>query len=99
VLGNNSGTAPPPSSSYLANSSSIAGPTVPRGKNITEGGFDENAPNASFNSDIGGKNDPGRKALRDMQKSALQPVGVVGGAGQKGVTDDGQFDVLGDTDA
>jgi hypothetical protein len=34
-----------------------------------------------------------------MQKSALQPVGVVGGAGQKGVTDDGQFDVLGDTDA
>jgi hypothetical protein len=98
VHGNNSGTAPPPSSSYLANSS-IAGSNVPHGKNVTEGGFDETAPNTSFNSDIGGENDPGRKALRDMQKSALQPVGVVGGAQQKGVTDDGQFDVLGDTSA
>jgi hypothetical protein len=104
VHGNNSGTAPPPSSSYLA-TSSTAGSTAmdtvdtPHGKNITEGGFDANAPNASFNNDIGGKNDPGRKALRDMQKSALQPVGVVGGAQQEGVTDDGQFDVLGDADA
>ncbi|KAI4842892.1 hypothetical protein E4T44_07054 [Aureobasidium sp. EXF-8845] len=98
VHGNNSGTATPPTSSYLANSS-IAGFTAPHGKNITEGGFDGTAPNASFNSDIGGENDPGRKALRDMQKSALQPVGVVGGAQQKGVNDDGQFDVLGDTSA
>lgn len=34
----------------------------PKGENLTEGGFDSDAPNASFNNDIGGKNDPGRVA-------------------------------------
>jgi hypothetical protein len=97
VQGNNSGSGPAATSSYLATST---GSAPPHGKNITEGGFDANAPNASFNNDIGGKNDPGRQALKDMQKSALQAVGDVGGATkQKNVTDDGQFDVLGDTSA
>jgi hypothetical protein len=97
VQGNNSGSGPAATSSYLATST---GSAPPHGKNITEGGFDANAPNASFNNDIGGKNDPGRQALKDMQKSALQAVGDVGGATkQKNVTNDGQFDVLGDTSA
>lgn len=37
---------------------------APKGKNIQEGGFDSSAPNASFNTDIGGKNDPGRVAAQ-----------------------------------
>lgn len=36
---------------------------APKGKNLQEGGFDSSAPNASFNSDVGSKNDPGRAAL------------------------------------
>jgi hypothetical protein len=94
--GLDSGT-PAAASSYLA---STKGSTdSPHGKNITEGGFDGSVPNASFNGDIGGKNDPGRKALNDMQRNALQAGGDAGGPRQKGVTDDGQFDVLGDASA
>ena len=40
----------------------------PHGTNINEGGFDaDDAKNASFNSDIGSKDDPGRDALKQMQ--------------------------------
>jgi hypothetical protein len=45
----------------------------PKGKNITEGGFDTGAPNASFNSDIGDKNDPGRRAEANFQNRDAQP--------------------------
>ncbi|KAI4735471.1 hypothetical protein E4T50_14012 [Aureobasidium sp. EXF-12298] len=105
VLGNNSGSGPPPSSSYLAKSNTAdklgsSGDQAPHGKNISEGGFDANAPNASFNGDIGGKNDPGRKALSDVQKNAQQPAGDAGGGPkQTGVSNDGQFDVLKDASA
>lgn len=34
----------------------------PKGKNLQEGGFSSDAPNSSFNSDIGSRNDPGRAA-------------------------------------
>ncbi|RDW62837.1 hypothetical protein BP5796_11139 [Coleophoma crateriformis] len=41
----------------------------PKGKNLTEGGFTANdSKNASFNGDIGGKNDPGRVAEQNFQK-------------------------------
>ncbi|KAF2759029.1 hypothetical protein EJ05DRAFT_475260 [Pseudovirgaria hyperparasitica] len=41
----------------------------PKGRNISEGGFDSDAPNASFNTtDIGGKNDPGRRGMQDALK-------------------------------
>ncbi|RDW82180.1 hypothetical protein BP6252_03292 [Coleophoma cylindrospora] len=41
----------------------------PKGKNLTEGGFTANdRKNASFNGDIGGKNDPGRLAEKNFQK-------------------------------
>ncbi|KAI5207525.1 hypothetical protein E4T39_01912 [Aureobasidium subglaciale] len=91
-----------PQSSYLAsgpaNTSGTAG-QAPHGKNISEGGFDSNAPNASFNTDIGGKNDPGRAALNDMQRNAQQSAGDAAGPKQTQVTNDGQFDSLKDTSA
>lgn len=78
--------------------SSMGGSDKPHGKNITEGGFDPNAPNASFNNDVGGKNDPARVALGGMQEA---DVPSAGGAGprQGGLTKDGQFDTLDETSA
>lgn len=44
------------------------GSAKPKGKNLTEGGFDNSASkNASFNSDIGTKQDPGRVAESRFQ--------------------------------
>lgn len=70
----------------------------PKGKNVTEGGFDENAPNASFNAEIGGKKDPGRAALGGFQE---ENVPFAGGAGPREgqTTNDGQYDVLKDASA
>lgn len=69
----------------------------PKGQNLREGGFtSDDKKNASFNSDIGGKNDPGRAALDDM---------VRGNAGaslpsQKGGMGDNVYEELGgDTEA
>jgi len=79
---------------------STGGAAKPHGENIQEGGFDSGAPNASFNTDIGGKNDPGRAALQGLQKKDAQAGGDVGaGPRQSGVSNDGQFDRLGDADA
>ena len=67
----------------------------PKGRNITEGGFDSDAPNASFSGDIGGKNDPGRAAelkFAEMNAQAAHDAGS--GPRQKEITGDGQFDVL-----
>lgn len=77
---------------------SMGGSDKPHGKNITEGGFDSSAPNASFNQDVGGKNDPGRVALGGMQEA---DVPSAGGAGprQGGLSKDGQFDNLDETSA
>ncbi|KAM3418620.1 hypothetical protein BST61_g4597 [Cercospora zeina] len=60
----------------------------PKGQNLQEGGFDSGAPNASFTTDIGGKNDPGRLALNAAQE---KNVPSSGGAGprQGQVTNDG----------
>jgi hypothetical protein len=74
----------------------------PKGTNITEGGFDSNAPNASFNNDIGGKNDPGRVAEQQMANataktgaSASQP-----GSGDKSIQGgQGGFENLKETSA
>ncbi|KAL8708658.1 MAG: hypothetical protein Q9220_006483 [cf. Caloplaca sp. 1 TL-2023] len=66
----------------------------PKGKNIIEGGFEsDDANNASFNSEIGSKDDPGRGAEEQFQTTA---VGSAGGKGprQGEVTKDGQYDVL-----
>ncbi|KAF1350631.1 hypothetical protein BDV97DRAFT_350001 [Delphinella strobiligena] len=84
----NSGTAP----SYVNNP---ADPSGPHGRNITEGGFDSDGPNASFNNDIGGKNDPGRAALAGLQKSNAEFVTDAGQANKKKGTPGNSFDALG----
>lgn len=54
----------------------------PKGNDIQEGGFDMNAPNASFNSDVGDQNDPARLAERQYQKRNMQS-GADAGAGPR----------------
>jgi len=89
--GTNTGAAP----SYVnAGAGIVEDSQKPKGQNITEGGFSSDAPNASFNNDIGGKNDPGRLAEQKMQLHTAQSGGDAGGPRQKGVTGDGQFDAL-----
>ena len=69
----------------------------PKGKNITEGGFDSNPDNnASFTSDIGDENDPGRAAENKFQRQTMESGADAGGSGprQKELTKDGQYDVL-----
>lgn len=57
----------------------------PKGKNLTEGGFDDSN-NASFNNEIGTENDPGRYALNSFQrKEAESGPDAAGGPRQKGV--------------
>lgn len=64
----------------------------PKGKNITEGGFDEgDDKNTSFTSDIGDENDPGRKAENDMQKVTQSASGSTGPRQKPGETDDNQY--------
>ncbi|KAL8699937.1 MAG: hypothetical protein Q9201_005726 [Fulgogasparrea decipioides] len=66
----------------------------PHGKNITEGGFEsDDTKNASFNSDIGGKYDPGRAAEEQFQTKVSTSSGGKG-AQQHGITGDGQYDAL-----
>ena len=71
---------------------------APKGQNLQEGGFSSDAPNASFNTDIGAKNDPGRAALGKMEASDV-PVGGGEGLRQGQISKDGQFDALGETSA
>lgn len=67
----------------------------PKGKNITEGGFDSDAPNASFNGEIGGKKDPGRVAEAQFQKSNAQSGGdVAGGPKQSGLSGGSPYEAL-----
>jgi len=71
----------------------------PKGANITEGGFDSSAPNASFNGDVGGKNDPGRLAETAMARSAAES-GAAGGdntvTSKSGLTKEGAgYEALG----
>lgn len=63
--------------------SRASGDFKPKGKNITEGGFDESAPNASFNNEIGSKNDPARAAeLKIQQENAQSGADAAGGPRQ-----------------
>jgi len=66
----------------------------PKGNKLTEGGFESHdGKNASFNQEIGGKNDPGRLAEAKFAKdnatggSAAFPI-------QKGDTGDNTFSAL-----
>ena len=51
----------------------------PKGKNITEGGFDSDpSNNASFNNEIGTENDPGRVAEQTFQNTTQSASGGAG---------------------
>lgn len=67
----------------------------PKGKNLTEGGFESNdRNNASFNSEIGTKNDPGRAAELNFQRANADAAGDAGFPRQKGVSGDTPYDSL-----
>ena len=67
----------------------------PKGKNITEGGFDSDpSNNASFNNEIGTENDPGRAAEQKFQTTAQSASGATGPKQKLGDSDKSQYDVL-----
>lgn len=88
------GTAP----SYV---NSQGGGGGPKGKNLTEGGFEsDDRKNASWNQSIGGKNDPGRLGEEKFQRENADTGGGAGMPKQAGVSDDNSFGTLGgDTSA
>jgi len=87
----NAGTAP----SYV-NAQSKISPGGPKGKNLTEGGFEsDDSKNASFNSDIGSKNDPGRLAEEKIQRENADAAGDAAMPRQKGMSGDNEYDALG----
>lgn len=93
--GSAAGTAP----NYVNNPAPSLGDNFkPHGKNITEGGIPADAPNASFNSEIGSKDDPSRVALGGMQEADVPSAGVPGDRRNQ-VTNDGQYDALKETSA
>ena len=81
---------------YVASVTSEANQSgKPKGKNITEGGFDDDPKNnASFNSEIGSENDPGRKAEVDLQKVTQSASGATGPRQAPGKSDESQYDIL-----
>lgn len=94
---------PPPSNTPTA-PGYVAGVTAqpaqsgkPKGKNLTEGGFDDTddsaGNNASFTGEIGSENDPGRAAEQGFQRTNAAVAGA-GGPRQDDVTGKGQYDVL-----
>jgi len=91
--GSNSGngaTAP----SYV--SSQYIKDDKPKGQNLTEGGFDSNdSKNASFTTDIGSKNDPGRLAEQKFQRENMQNAGDAGFPRDQGAPGGTTYDALG----
>lgn len=84
------GTAP----SYV--NSQFQDQAGPKGKNLTEGGFESNdSKNASFNNEIGTKNDPGRLAEEKMQRANADAAGDAAMPRQKGMSGDNEYDALG----
>jgi len=80
--------------SYGADADSSVPKSRPHGRDITEGGFDDDAPNASFNQDIGGKNDPGRLAEQKFQKDNARNAAAAGFEGGREENEVGSFDAL-----
>lgn len=66
----------------------------PKRRNLAEGGFEDNAKNASFNQDIRGKNDPGRLAEQKFQRKNANTVGIAGMPNQQGRSGDDIYDTL-----
>jgi len=68
----------------------------PKGKNLHEGGFDPNLPNASFNGQIGTRKDPGRMAELQFEKENAVAPGDAGHVKDRGGLEKGQFGALKD---
>jgi hypothetical protein len=68
---------------------------------LTKGGFEsDDSKNASFNQEIGTKNDPGRLAEEKMQRENADAGGDAVMPKQRGVTSDNEYSALeGDTPA
>jgi len=67
----------------------------PKGDNLTEGGFEsDDKNNASFHSEIGSKNDPGRLAEEKFQRLNADVGGDAGFPRQKGTTGTSQYESL-----
>ncbi|KAI9663630.1 MAG: hypothetical protein M1821_007120 [Bathelium mastoideum] len=80
----------------------ISGMSKPHGTNVTEGSSDdfEGAPNASFNNDVGGPNDPGRLGEAKIQRELAESgADAGGGPRQSGVDGQNLYDTVGETDA
>ena len=76
---------------YVASSTSGG---KPKGKDLTEGGFDDDpANNSSFNPDVDSENDPGREAIKHFQEVSQAASGNIGPV-QKEISGDGQYDAL-----
>ena len=96
-----SGDDPPNSSSadtapsYVTNQST-ANAGKPKGKNLTEGGFDDDDGNnnASYTTDIGSENDPGRAAQQNFQKLNAATAGSNARPQEQGVFGEGTYDAL-----
>jgi hypothetical protein len=84
------GTAP----SYV--NSQFRDQAGPHGKNLTEGGFEsDDSKNASFNQEIGTKNDPGRLAEEKMQRQNADAGGDGVMPRSQGETGDNEYAALG----
>jgi len=87
----NAGQAP----SYVADVTDGYQHTKPDGRNVHEGGFSfDDAKNASFNSEIGSDQDPGRAAINKFQRTNAESGPDAGAPRQKTVNTDTPFDAL-----
>ena len=82
--------------SYVVSATSQLGRAgKPKGRNITEDGFDDTdaSKNASFTADIGSENDPGREAEAQFQRRTNTVAGDIGPR-QGAISGEGQYDAL-----
>lgn len=87
--GSSAGTAP----SYV--NSQFQDRSGPKGENLTEGGFDSyGAKNASFDSEIGSRDDPGRLAEQKFQRDNADAAESAGFPKQQGSTGENAFEAL-----
>jgi hypothetical protein len=72
----------------------------PKGKNLTEGGFDDDAKNTNSVSEIGTEDDPGRLAEEKFERINAQPGSDAGGPRQSNaIGDNVRYGALEDTEA
>lgn len=82
--------------SYVSAPRAAAAAEGPKGKNLTEGGFEsDDSKNASWSTDVGGSGDPGRAAEQRFAKEAAVRDGAANGLpAQTAKTGGNQFERL-----